>query len=303
MKVLVLGAGAVGSYYGGRLALAGHDVTFIGRARHVQAIQANGLTIDSKLTGKHNVRVEAAEALFPSKAPDLVLLCVKSYDTEGSCLALRDLIAPQTVVLSLQNGIDNHEIAGRVLGIHRVHPTVIYVGVRISQAGVVEHVGRGEIILPETLSALCPVFEQAGIPARTTDNILGMVWNKFLLNASGNALGMISAASFGEFATSPEARVVIKGAVDEVVRIAEAKGIRIPGEDYSAQVLKTCESLGVGMSSMLQDYRANKRIEIDALNGEVVRLGKELGIPTPYNATLYAIGKLMQQQMSKRASA
>jgi len=303
MKILVVGAGAVGSYYGGRLALGGHDVTFIGRARHVQAIQANGLTIDSKVTGKHNARVHAAEAVFASTPPDLVLLCVKSFDTEEAARSLRDLVAPYTVILCLQNGIDNHNIAGRILGPNRVHPTVIYVGVRISEPGVVEHVGRGEIILPEKLSALCSTFAEAGIPARTTDNILGMVWSKFLLNASCNALGMISGISFGELAQSPEARQVICGAVDEVVRIAEAKGVRIPGEDYPSQVLKTCESLGVGLSSMLQDHRARKRIEIDALNGEVVRLGIELGIPTPYNATLYATGKLLPLQSVKRESA
>jgi 2-dehydropantoate 2-reductase len=294
MKVLVVGAGAVGSYYGGRLALAGHDVTLIGRKPHMDAIRQNGLTIDSTVTGKHNVRVHTAEAPFASKPPDLVLLCVKSYDTEGAARSLRELIAPQTVVLCLQNGIDNHEVAASVLGANRVHPTVIYVGVRIPVAGTIEHVSRGEIILPEVLSALCPFFESAGIPARTTDNILGMVWSKLLLNASCNAVGMICAVSFGEMAADPDMRQVISGAVDEVVRIAEAKKIRIPGENHSAQVLNICESLGVGLSSMLQDYRGGKRIEIEALNGVVVRMGRELAIPTPYNSTFYAIAKMMQ---------
>jgi 2-dehydropantoate 2-reductase len=299
MKVLVVGAGAVGSYYGGRLALAGHDVVFVGRKRHIEAIQSNGLTIDSKLTGKHNVRVTASETVFASKPPDVVLLTVKSYDTEEAARSLRELIAPQTVVLCLQNGIDNHEIAGSILGDNRVHAAVIYVGARIPEAGTIEHVSRGEIILPAELSALGPVFEEAGIPAKTTDNILGMVWSKLLLNASCNALGMICGVSFGALAASPDMRDVIGGAVDEVVRIAEAKGIRIPGENYATQVLQTAEGLGVGLSSMLQDYRAGKRIEIEALNGVVVRLGKELGIPTPYNSTFYALGKLLQPHKAR----
>jgi 2-dehydropantoate 2-reductase len=296
VKVLVVAAGAVGSYYGGRLALAGHDVTLIGRKRHIEAIQANGLTIHSKITGKHNVRVTASETLIPSKPPDVVLLCVKSYDTESVARSLRDFIAPQTVVLCLQNGIDNHEIAGRILGAARVHPTVIYVGVRISEPGVVEHVARGEIHLALELSALAPVFESAGILAKTTDNILGAVWSKLLLNASCNALGMICAMPFSQLISIAEMRDVISGAVDEVVRIAEAKGVRIPGENYSAQVMKTCESLGPGLSSMLQDYRAGKKLEVEALNGVVVRLGKELGIPTPYNAAFYATAKLMSRK-------
>src|SRR5690349_3667816 len=139
MKVLVVGAGAVGSYYGGRLALAGHDVTLLGRKNHVDAIQRDGLTIDSKITGKHNVRVQAFETAPASKPPDLVLLCVKSYDTEAAALSLREALAPQSVVLCLQNGIDNHEVAGRVLGASRVHPTVVYCGVRIPAPGTVEH--------------------------------------------------------------------------------------------------------------------------------------------------------------------
>jgi 2-dehydropantoate 2-reductase len=300
MRVLVLGAGAVGSYYGGRLAQSGHEVVFIGRPRHVQAIRERGLILDSTKTGRHVISIEAAEAVFPTKPFDLVLLCVKSYDTESAATSLRETLGPGTVVLCLQNGIDNHEIAGRILGAHRVYPTVVYVGVRIPEAGVVEHVGRGEIILPESLSTLVPVFEKAGIPATTTDNIVGMVWNKLLLNASCNVLGMISGASFGELSQQPEAREVIRGSVEEILRLAEARGIRIPGESHGEQVLKTAEGLGPGLSSMLQDYRAGKRIEIDAINGVVVNMGKQFGIPTPFNMTLFAAGKLMQAQLKKR---
>lgn len=268
----------------------------------MKAVRDRGLTIESRITGRHSVQVAAAEQVFASKAPDLVLLSVKSYDTEESARSLSEFIGPATVVLCLQNGIDNHEVAAQILGQHRVHPAVIYVGVRIIDAGVIEHVSRGEIILPAVLSLLVPVFQDAGVPAKTSDNILGMVWNKLLLNASCNALGMISGASFGELARSAEAVEVIRGAVGEVIRLAEAKGVQIPGENLAEQILKTAESLGSGLSSMLQDYRAGKRIEIDALNGVVVRMGKEFGIPTPYNATLYAAGKLMQEQIRKRES-
>lgn len=299
MKVLVIGAGAVGSYYGGRLAQAGHDVTLVGRRDHVEAIQANRLIIDSKITGRNPVRVYAAETLDGVAAPDVVLLTVKSYDTEEAAKSLRGTLGPASVVLSLQNGIDNHEIAERVLGAERVFPTVIYVGVRISRPGVVEHVSRGEITLPSKLASLAGVFEKAGIVAKTSDNILGMVWNKLLLNASCNALGMISGASFGALAATPAAREVIRGAVEEVVSVGIANGIRWPVENPVEQVLKTAESLGPGLSSMLQDYRAGKRIEIEALNGIIVRMGKAAGIPTPYNSTLYATGKLMEELRAK----
>lgn len=298
MKVLVIGAGAVGSYYGGRLADAGHDVTLVGRRDHVEAIRAHGLVIDSNISGQHVIRVKAVESVTSVNSPDLVLLTVKSYDTEDAAKSLLPLL-PSATVLTLQNGIDNHEIAGRLLGEHRVFPTVIYVGVRLTRPGVVEHVSRGEIMLPVSLASLADVFNAAGVPAKTTDNILGMVWNKLLLNASCNALGMISGASFGALAASPAARDVIRGAVDEVVRIGVAKGIRWPTENPVEQVFKTAESLGLGLSSMLQDYRAGKRIEIDALNGVIIRMGKAAGIPTPYNSTLYAAARLMEELRTK----
>lgn len=299
MKVLVIGAGAVGSYYGGRLADAGHDVTLVGRRLHIDAIRKNGLVIDSTISGQHVIRVKAVESIEPGESPDIVLLTVKSYDTEDAANSLRSIVGPATNVLSLQNGIDNHEIAARVLGAHRVFPTVIYVGVRITRPGVVEHISRGEITLPVEIAPLVDVFNAAGVPAKTSENILGMVWNKLLLNASCNALGMISGASFGALAANPAAREVIRGAVDEVVRVGLAKGIRLPGENPVEQVLKTAESLGLGLSSMLQDYRAAKPIEIEALNGVIVRMGKEAGIPTPYNSTLYAAGKLMEELRAK----
>ncbi|MBI4474442.1 MAG: ketopantoate reductase family protein [Acidobacteria bacterium] len=294
MKVLILGAGAVGSYYGGRLAQAGHDVILLGRRAHVEAIQASGLVIDSRITGRQVVCLRAAERAESNEKPDLVLVTVKSYDTEESARPFREVVDERTTILSLQNGIDNHEIASRVLG-RPVYPSVIYVGVRITAPGVVEHVTRGEITLPEKLAPLVDVFQSAGILAKTSDNILGMVWNKLLLNASCNALGMIAGCSFGALAASPAAREVIAGAVNEIVRIAAARDIRLPVADPVEQVFKMAESLGPGLSSMLQDHRAGKRTEIEALNGVIVRLGKEHGIPTPYNATLYAAGVLMEE--------
>jgi 2-dehydropantoate 2-reductase len=122
-----------------------------------------------------------------------------------------------------------------------------------------------------------------------------MVWSKLLLNASCHALGMMAGASFGALAANSSAREIISGAVEEVVRIAAVKDIRLPVDNPADQVLKTAEGLGPGLSSMLQDYRAGKRIEIEALNGVIVRMGKELGIPTPYNTMLYAAGRLMEQ--------
>lgn len=300
MNILVFGAGAVGSYYGGRLAQAGHQVMLVGRRTHVEAIRAEGLLIDSTIAGKTRVHPQAAESLDAVEPPNLVLLSVKSYDTEAAARSLNSRIGSKTLVLTLQNGVDNHEIAGKILGAGQVRPAVIYVGARISKPGVVMHTSRGEIILPKEVRDWCPVFETAGIPARFTDNIVGMLWEKLLLNASCNVLSMISGAPFGELAANPHSRELICEAVGEILRIAERYGVRIPSENAVDRVLKAAESLGTGISSMRQDYQAGKRIEVDALNGVVVRLGREAGIPTPVNTTLYAMARLLGENSSRR---
>ena len=293
MRIAVLGAGAVGSYYGGRLAEAGHDVTLVGRRSHVDAIRAAGLTIESKVSGPSTSNPEVSETLQTDSDPELVLLTVKAFDTAGAARSINELSTPPKAVLSLQNGVDNHAAAAEVLDGVDVYPTVVYVAVGLAAPGVVTHHARGEIVLPEELGGLVSVFEDAGIPASTTDNIIGMLWNKLLLNASLNALSMITDTSFGQLASSPDGRWVVRSAVEEAVAVAKSMGIDIGVSDPAAVVLKTAESLGAGMSSMWQDHQAGKKIEIDALNGVVVRGGREHGVPTPVNATLYAAASLI----------
>ena len=296
MRIAVLGAGAVGSYYGGRLAEAGHDVTLVGRRRHVAAIRAEGLTIESKVSGTSTSRPAVSETLQQDSDPELVLLTVKAFDTAGAARFINELNTPPKAVLSLQNGVDNHVAAAEVLDGVDVYPTVVYVAVEITAPGVVAHRARGEIVLPEEPGGLVSVFEAAGIPASTTDNIIGMLWNKLLLNASLNALSMITDTSFGQLASSPEGRGVVESAVEEVVAVAKSMGIDGDVSDPVVTVLKAAESLGAGMSSMWQDHQAGKKIETDALNGVVVRSGQEHGVPTPVNATLYAVASLMARR-------
>ena len=296
MKIVVLGAGAVGSYYGGRLSEAGHDVTLIGRPSHVEAIRQAGLTIDSSVSGVSESHPSVAEAFPEDLQPDLIFISVKSFDTEAAARSIPSNIGSGTVVLSLQNGVTNHRVVERVLDGVAVYPTVVYVAVGMARPGVVRHQGRGEIVLPEEVSRLVPMFDQAGVPASTTTNIEGMLWNKLLLNASLNALSMLTDTSFGVLASSPHGRAVVQSAVAEVLAVAESVGVTIGVTDPAQKILQTSESLGDGMSSMWQDYRAGKRTEIDALNGVVVALGRENGIPTPVNATLHAAASLMEQR-------
>ena len=296
MKIAVFGAGAVGSYYGGRLAEAGHDVTLIGRAAHVAAIRSGGLKIESSVFTTSTSHPHAAESLPAGSDPDLVLLTVKAFDTARAGASLKGRIGLGTRVLSLQNGVDNHLAASGGFGNVGVHPTVVYVAVGLVEPGLIRHLGRGEIVLPEELSDLVPVFAEARIPAKTSGNIEGVLWNKLLLNASLNAMSMITGASFGELAASSDAESVVRAAVAEVLAVARSRKVRIDVDEPARSVLETARSLGDGKSSMWQDYQAGKKIEIEALNGVVVRLGSEAGIDTPVNETLFAMARLMDQR-------
>ncbi len=302
MKIAVLGAGAVGSYYGGRLAEAGHDVTLIGRAAHVAAIRSRGLKIESSVFPTSTSHPHAAESFPAGSDADLVLLTVKAFDSARAAAALKGRIGLGTRVLSLQNGVDNHLAASGGLGNVVVHPTVVYVAVSLVEPGLIRHLGRGEIVLPAELSDLVAVFDEARIPAKTSVNIEGVLWNKLLLNASLNALSMITGASFGELAANSDAESVVRAAVAEVLTVARSRNVRIDVDEPARSVLETARSLGDGKSSMWQDYQAGKKIEIDALNGVVVRLGSEAGIDTPVNETLFAMARLMDQRARGKGS-
>lgn len=289
-----MGAGAVGSYFGGRLAAAGHDVTLVARPPHVAAIQKQGLIIDSKVTGRTVCTPKAVTSLSEAEAPEFILLAVKSYDTRAAAEAIA-AFASDAPVITVQNGISNHRILAEVLGDSRAFPGVVYAGVGVPSPGVVEHKSRGEIILPRMFERLQPAFESAGVPATITDNIEGFLWGKFLLNASCNALSMLAGATFGALAADTNTRDVIRASVGEILRLAHVWDIDIPLSRPAEQILQTAESLSSGYSSMHQDFHAGKRLEIDALNGEVVRLGREADIPTPVNLTLYAAVSLIDR--------
>lgn len=293
MRFLVFGAGAVGSYYGGRLAAAGHHVTLVGRPDHVRAIRDRGLLIDSVLTGQTRIPLLAAESADNAGEIDVVLVAVKTPALEEAAQSLGRSLGPATRVLTLQNGVDSHEVLGRVLGQGRVFPSVAYVSVRVPEPGTVTHSGRGEIVLAEAVRDLAPIFSAAGIPATVAPDIAGALWAKMTFIAATSALSMIGDCNFGKLAESPDIQNVIRGAVEEIVAATRAHGIALPMAEPFEQVMAAVRSMASGISSMCQDRRANRRIEVEALNGVIVRMGAQKGIPTPVNATILAIAKLV----------
>jgi 2-dehydropantoate 2-reductase len=294
MQVAVIGAGAVGCYYGGLLLRAGHDVTFIGRQPHVDAINAHGLLLE---TATFNERLPAravtdASALAP---PDLVLVCVKSADTEQAGRSLAGRLRPETLVLSLQNGVDNAPRLGAVTG-HAVIPVVVYVGSEMAGPGHIRHHGGGDLAIGASSAseALAQTLQAAGIRTTISDDIAVTLWSKLVINCAFNALSAVANIAYGPMLEVEGTRDVVAGAVQEAIAVAGACGVALP-DDLIGQIMKIPANMPGQMSSTAQDLARGKPSEIDFLNGYVVRKGAELGIPTPTNQALQVMVKLAQR--------
>ena len=301
MHIAVIGAGAVGCYYGGLLLRAGYEVTFIGRQKHVDAINADGLLLDTK-TFKGHLPAKAATDTSALGSPDLVLVCVKSADTEAAGRSLAGCLRPQTTMLSLQNGVDNAERLAAVTG-HAVIPVVVYVGSEMAGPGHVRHHGGGDLAIgPSPASeALAQTFEAAGIHTTIADDIAVTLWSKLVINCAFNALSAVADISYGPMLEVDGARDVVASAVREAIAVARASGVALP-EDLIAQILKIPANMPQQKSSTAQDLARGKPSEIDFLNGHVVRKGAELGVPTPTNQALQVMVKLAERAGAVRRS-
>jgi 2-dehydropantoate 2-reductase len=298
-RVAVVGAGAVGGYFGGMLARAGAPVVMIGRAAFVDAAKKNGLFLDT-LQFKEAVRVEASTELAAVRGADVVLFCVKTTDTESTARALAPLLSSSAMLVSLQNGVDNGEKI-RAAGIDALS-AVVYVAASVPEPARVKHVGRGDLVLgprnarTEKIAAL---FERAGVPCRISDNIDGELWTKLIWNCALNAISALGRAKYGQIAASEDARKVVENAVNEVLAVAAAARIRLPGVENLkaglAGALQIATQMSGAISSTGQDLMRGKRTEIDSLNGYIARRGAELGVPTPVNHALYALVKLAEE--------
>jgi 2-dehydropantoate 2-reductase len=301
MQVAVVGAGAVGCYYGGLLLRAGHDVTFIGRQPHVDAINAHGLLLDTQSFSGH-LPARAATDTTALASPDLVLVCVKSADTEQAGRSLAGRLLPGTSVLSLQNGVDNALRLSTVIN-HPVIPVVVYVGSAMAGPGHVKHHGGGDLAIgPSAASeALAQTLEAAGVRTTIADDIDKTLWSKLIINCAFNALSAVADISYGPMLEVEGTRDVVTRAVQEATAVARASGVSIP-DDLLAHILNIPSIMPNQTSSTAQDLARGKPSEIDFLNGYVVRKGAELGIPTPTNHALQVMVKLTERgkEMSAR---
>lgn len=299
-RIAVMGAGAVGCYFGGMLARAGAPVTLIGRARYVEAIRRNGLFIES-LHFRDQIPIAATSDLSAALDADIVLFCVKSYDTEEAARALAPHIYSGALVLSLQNGVDNAE---RILAAAKIDavPAVVYVAVAISEPGRIRHSGRGDLIIGDLpgsagrhdLSSVAATFERALIPCRVSGNIETDLWTKMIMNCAYNAISALGRSQYGPIVQNPWARQVMTQVTEEATAVADAAAVHLR-EGMVEAVLKLAETMSGATSSTAQDIARGSRTEIDSLNGYVVRLGAQLGVAAPVNQTLHGLVKLLEE--------
>lgn len=293
-RIAVMGAGAVGCYFGAMLARAGHPVTLIGRPAHVQAVRAHGLRLQGA-TFDEQVPLAATTGPDGVAGADVVLFCVKSTDTEAAGAAMAPHLAPGALVLDLQNGVDNAPRLAAVLPQHAVLASVVYVATEMAGPGHVRHHGRGDLVLeggPRS-AAVAALLAAAGVPVQLSDNVRGALWAKLILNSAFNALSAITRLPYGALVQGEGVWPTLRAIVDECLAVAQADGVQLPG-DVWAGVEGIVASMPGQFSSTAQDLMRDKPTEIDHINGYVLRRGEALGVPVPLNRLLHATVKLLE---------
>jgi 2-dehydropantoate 2-reductase len=296
MRIAVIGAGGTGGYFGGLLARAGQDVTFIARGAHLEALRTRGLTLESRLTGTFPVPVQATDDPREVGPVDLILFCVKTYGTDAAAWSIRPLIHPDTMLISLQNGIDNDERIARVAGHTSGIGAVAYVVSAIKAPGVVaQTAGPGKIILGELSGGasartqqLHDVLQRAGITREVHPDIQAILWQKFLFICAFSGVTTVSRLTIGTILAEPVTHALFRETSEEVEGGARAGGIDLPA-DCVEQALATAAAVEPwARGSLYHDLAGGRRSELESLNGEVVRRGREHDMETPLNFAIYA---------------
>jgi 2-dehydropantoate 2-reductase len=310
LSVAVVGAGAVGSYFGGMLARGGTPVTLIGRQEHVEAIRRSGLRIERGRESE-SIEVGASTSLRELADANLVLVCVKTPDTETVAREIAQHLKGETLVLSLQNGVDNvqriHSAAGIVAA-----AGIVYVAADLVAPGRVRHGGRGDLIvgsLPEMpldpgaerprLAAVAQQFERCGVPCRVVDDVRVDLWIKMVMNCAYNAISAVGRVQYGELIADPAVRALMREVVHEVVAVALASGVELHEAELERAVFDLGRAMPQATSSTAQDLARGRRTEIDSLNGFVAREGQRLGVAVPYNRTLHTLVKLLESRVAQ----
>ncbi|WP_294768376.1 2-dehydropantoate 2-reductase [uncultured Rhodoferax sp.] len=310
MKICVLGAGSLGCAIGGALARSGADVTLINRREaHVLAIRQHGLVLREAGVDTP-VAVRAATDAAGLGVMDLLIVLVKSYDTRSAMQGALHLVGPETVVLSLQNGLGHEDVLADLVGAERVLAGKTYVGGVLVAPGVVEAGTAGKETLIGELRAkgsaradrIAGVFNAAGLQTQVCEDIMATIWDKLLINVSTGALSGITRLPYGALYQIPQVEACAVAAVEEAMAVARASGIRLSYHHGVDAWRKAAAGLPYGFkASMLQSLEKGTRTEIDYINGAVVERGAALGVPTPVNAALVACIKGIEHSLKETA--
>jgi 2-dehydropantoate 2-reductase len=301
MHILVVGAGAMGCLFSTYLKEAAHEVSLLEiLPERVDRINRQGIRVEG-VRGRHRVKVRA-HATPPSVEPDLVIVCVKAYDTLRAAESIRNVLRPDTRILTLQNGLGNVEILAEVLGGDRVLGGVTAEGATLLGPGRIWHAGQGNTILQagQAGETLVAVFRDAGFQARAEARIQDHIWGKLIVNVGINALAAVTRLRNGRLPELEGSRQIMEAAVSEALAVAKVAGVSIPFPDPWAAVVEVCRNTAGNVASMLQDVLKHQPTEIEFINGAVVREGKRHGIPTPVNATLTALVTVIQETNQER---
>lgn len=308
MKVAVLGAGALGCAIGGALATAGNDVLLVNRnPDHVDAINTQGLAVRTE-AGLHSVAVRAATSASGCGPVDLVLVLVKSFHTAEAMQAATQLVGSDTVVMSLQNGLGHEDILADVVGRSHVIAGKTYVGgvllgpgrIISGTAGKETLIGELDGRITDRIDRIAATFNAAGLQTTACDNILGIIWDKLLVNVSTGAVSGITRLTYGPLYQVPEIETVALSAVREAMDVAIACGIRLSFTEPREAWLRASAGLPDDFkTSMLQSLEKGSLTEVDFINGAVVRWGERCGVPTPVNQTLVACIKGIERAIQK----
>ena len=288
MKIAIFGSGGVGGYFGGRLAAAGEDVTFLARGAHLSAMQQDGLRIASPLGDVHLADVQATDRPEAVGPVDVVLFTVKLYDVDTSAAALGPMIGPDTVVITLQNGVDAMDMVAKHAGADHVAGGAAYIVAVIDKPGHIRHTTAQQLVFGERdgrRSDRLVAFEEAGVragfQAKASTDVTADLWTKFVRLATWSGMTTVTRSPMGVVRDTPATFELMIAAIEEVIPVGRAKGVNLPADlmDTTLAMIKSFPANS--KSSMLEDIERGRRLELPWLSGAVVRIGREVGVPTP----------------------
>jgi len=309
VKIMIMGTGGVGAYYGGLLAQQGNDVTFIARGAHLEAIQKNGLQIKS-IFGDFTVNPAKATGDPAEVGPvDLILFCTKTYSTDDAAHAIKPAISSQTCVLSLQNGVDAADRIGKTIGVDHVIGGATWISSAVEAPGMIKQVSQfrrivfGELdgSLSERIQSIHKVLENIGVTVEVSENILKILWTKFVFISSASSFGSLTRLPMAEYRSIPETRAMIIGLMNEVEAVARAQRIDLD-KDVVQKSLDFMDNTAPHIKASMQlDVAAGRRTELESMVGVIGRKGRDFNVPTPIADFLYA--SLLPIELKARSGA